>query len=124
MVKKTLFSACLERVGLTREQAAAYLNIPAYTIKKMCNGSKIVPQGVWDDLRRRQIEIVDGSEELLERWEQSRATRLTINDDEAGDPAILAAADFVLSVDAGVEIEMVSAERVAAARRARRMAGG
>jgi len=115
---KTLYAACLSRLGLTQAEAATLHGVRLDTVKSWCAGRNRVPAGAWDDLRACESQIIDGSEELRERREAAGSPPLEIDDSEAGGAGLMALADFVLGCDAPVQIGQTDA--TLAARQARR----
>ncbi|MDR6144966.1 hypothetical protein QE363_000759 [Sphingomonas sp. SORGH_AS870] len=101
---KTLYAACLARLGLS-EQAATHVHardgqpIRLDNVKRWAAGSRPTPDFVWADLRAYEARIVDRSEAMREAWEdggEGRTVGVRIN----GDPVnLMAAADFLLGCD-------------------------
>lgn len=93
---KTIYAACLSRLGLSQAEAAALHNVRLDTVKSWSSGRNPVPAGVWDDLRDLEDKIVDRSETIREIWE-ANGELLEVSatwQDRAG---LIAAADFVLT---------------------------
>ena len=63
---KTLYAACLSRLGLSQAAAAALHGVRLDTVKSWSAGRNPVPDGAWDDLRSLEGEIVDRSETIRE----------------------------------------------------------
>lgn len=97
---KTLYAACLSRLGLSLAGAAALHAVRIDTVKSWSSGRNPVPAGAWTDLRSYEAKIIDRSEAMREAWEDAGEIRdVAIN--THGDPiALMAAADFALSTDA------------------------
>lgn len=96
---KTLYAACLARLGLSQSEAAALHGVRLDTVKSWSSGRNRVPAGAWGDLRAREAAIIDRSEAIREAWEDAGEVR-EIKADTRGDAiALLALADFVLSAD-------------------------
>ena len=97
---KTLYAACLSRLGLSQAQAAALHSVRLDTVKSWSAGRNPVPEGAWAELREYEAQIIDRSEAIREAWEDAGEVR----DLEAathGDPrALMALADFYLTTDA------------------------
>lgn len=93
---KTLYAACIARLGLSHAGAAALHNVRLDTIRSWCIGRNRVPDGAWDELRAHEARIVDASEAMREAWEAAGSPPIEIDTSEAGDMALIAAADFVL----------------------------
>lgn len=115
---KTLYAACLSRLGLSQSGAAALHNVRLDTVKSWSSGRNRVPQGAWDDLRELEAQIVDRSEGIREAWQAQGSPPIEIDDSEADDLALMAAADLVLSSDGPVHVGQTAA--TLAARQARR----
>jgi hypothetical protein len=115
---KSLYAACLSRLGLSQTEAARLHDVDVSTIKQWSSGRRSPPPGIWGELQGHEAQIVDGSEELRERWERAGSPPIEINDSEADGVALMAAADFVLSSDAAVHVGQTAA--VSLARQARR----
>ncbi|MDE2434754.1 MAG: hypothetical protein KGM49_00705 [Sphingomonadales bacterium] len=115
---KTIYTACLARLGLTQSGAAALHGVRLDTVKSWSSGRNRVPQGAWDDLRVLELAIMDGSEELRERWEAAGSPPVELDDSEADGVALMAAADFVLSSEGPVSVGQSAATLLA--RQARR----
>jgi len=115
---KTLYAACISRLGLSQAQAAVLHNVRIDTVKSWASGRNRVPAGAWDDLRAHEAAIVDRSEAMREAWTAAGSPPLEINDAEAGGAALMAMADFVLGDDAPVTIGQTAATQMA--RQARR----
>lgn len=94
---KTLYAACLSRLGLSQPEAATLHNVRLDTVKSWSSGRNPVPQGAWGDLRAREAQIVDGAEAMRKRWEAAGSLPIEINDAGADGIALLAAADFILA---------------------------
>ncbi len=54
---KTLYAACLSRVGLSQADAAVLHGCRPDTVKSWCTGRRTVPAGAWDDLRAYEARI-------------------------------------------------------------------
>ena len=94
---KTLYAACLSRLGLSQAEAATLHNVRPDTVKSWSAGRNTVPPGAWDDLRSHEARIVDRSEALREAWEDAGEIRdmdVAVHGDAAN---LMAAADFLLS---------------------------
>lgn len=115
---KTLYAACLTRLGLSQSEAAKLHGVRLDTVKSWSSGRNPAPHGVWDDLRAHETRIVDGSEVMREGWEEAGSPPIEINDAEADDLALMAAADFVLSCEGPIHVGETPATRLA--RQARR----
>lgn len=115
---KSLYAACLSRLGLSQSGAAALHGVSVDTIKQWSSGRRRVPDGVWADLRAAEVSIVDRSEAMREAWQDAGSHPIEIDDSEADDLALIAMADFVLGVDAPVSVGQTAA--TLAARQARR----
>lgn len=92
---RTLYAACLSRLGLSQTEAAALHGVRIDTIKSWSSGRSKVPHGAWADLREREAMIIERAETIREIWE------------DAGEPGEIAAcwvdnigllgvADFIL----------------------------
>jgi len=115
---KTLYAACLARLGLSQSEAAAVHGVRLDTVKSWSSGRNPVPQGAWDDLRALEERIVAGANSMLEAWKRVGSPPVEVNDAE-GDPVTrLIVAAFVLSATGSVEVGETAATR--AARQARR----
>lgn len=115
---KTLYSACLSRLGLSLAGAASLHGVRLDTVKSWSSGRNPVPQGAWDELREYEAGIVDRSEAMIEAWEAQGQPAIEIDASEADDVSLMAAADFVLSSEGPVHIGQTNATRMA--RQARR----
>jgi hypothetical protein len=101
---KTLYAACLSRLGLSQAGAASLHGVRLDTVKSWSSGRNTVPQGAWDDLRLLELELVDASEAMREDWPQGAP--LIVDDGHAGHKPLMAAADFVLNCDVGTQISV------------------
>ena len=63
---RTIYAACLSRVGLSVSEAANRLRIPTRKLKAWRDGSAAVPQKAWDDLRQYEVEISDEYYRILD----------------------------------------------------------
>ena len=115
---KTLYAACLSRLGLTQAEAASLHDVRPDTVKNWSVGRRNPPQTAWDELRDYEARIVDASEEMRERWEQAGSPPIEIDDIEADGVALMAAADFVLASGGPVRVGQSNATQLA--RQARR----
>lgn len=115
---KTLYAACLSRLGLSQTEAAALHGVRLDTVKSWSAGRNRVPDGAWDELRAVEAQIIDLSEGLRERWEAAGSPAIEIDDSEAGGAGLMALADFVLGTDAPVHVGQTAA--TLAARQVRR----
>lgn len=94
---KTLYSACLSRLGLTQSEAAALHEVRIDTVKSWCAGRNRVPPGAWIDLREHEAQIVELSEELREKWALAPAElHIHLRGRTAN---LMAVADFVLNAE-------------------------
>lgn len=115
---KTLYAACLSRLGLTQTGAAELHNVRLDTVKSWCAGRNTVPQGAWDELRGYEAQIIDASESLFERWNSAGSPPIEINTEESRGAMLMAAADFVLGSTGPVHAGVTEATMLA--RQARR----
>ena len=95
---KTLYAACLSRLGLSLAGAAALHDVRLDTVKSWSSGRNRIPDGAWAELREYEARIVDRSEAIREAWEDSGETR-EIDARWADDLGLMALADFVLSAE-------------------------
>lgn len=96
---KTLYAACLARLGLSQSEAASLHGSRLDTVKNWAVGRRTVPAGAWADLRAYEARIIDRSEAIREAWEDAGEIR-DMELQTHGDPiALMAAADFLLSTD-------------------------
>lgn len=116
---KTLYAACLSRLGLSQAGAAALHNVRLDTVKSWSSGRNGVPPGAWAELRAYEAQIVDRSEAMRETWEAAGSPLIELDDSDAGGVALMAAADFVLGTAAPVAIGKTAA--TAKAREARNL---
>lgn len=56
---KTLYAACLSRLGLSLQDAAALHAVPINTIKSWSSGRRTPDATRWDELREREKAIVE-----------------------------------------------------------------
>ncbi|QIG79975.1 helix-turn-helix domain-containing protein [Stakelama tenebrarum] len=93
---KTIYAACLSRLGLSQSEAASRHGVRIDTVKSWSAGRNPVPQGAWDDLRAYEAQIVDRSEGIREAWESNGEIREIVAtwQDARG---LMALADFVLN---------------------------
>lgn len=115
---RTVYGACLSRLGLSLARAAELHGVRRDTVNSWSSGRNPVPAGAWGDLRAYEAQIIDTSEAMREAWKQAGAPQIEINDSDAGGTELLAAADFVLSTDAPVVVDRTAATQMA--RQARR----
>jgi len=95
---KTIYAACLMRLGLSQPAAARLHGVRLDTVKSWSAGRNRPPDGVWDDLRGYEALIVDRSEACREAWEDAgQPVELDAGWDADDGPALMALADFVLS---------------------------
>lgn len=93
---KTLYAACLSRLGLSQAEAAALHNVRIDTVKSWSAGRNPVPAGVWDDLRDVEAKVVDRSEAIREAWEDA-GEPLQIQPTWQDKAGLMALADFILT---------------------------
>lgn len=115
---KTLYAACLSRLGLSQSEAATLHNVSFDTVKSWASGRNRLPPGIWDELRAAEARIADGAEEFRERWDNAGSPPIEINDSEGGGVAMMAIADFVLGSTGPVSVGVSRATELA--RQARR----
>lgn len=94
---RTLYAACLSRLGLSQAEAAALHKVRLDTVKSWSSGRNRVPDGAWEDLRDCEAKIVDQSEMIRELWEDN-GEPLQISPNARDEQSLMALADFVLSV--------------------------
>lgn len=92
---KTLFAACLSRLGLSQAQAANYLGVSLPSIKGWSSGRNPVPKGIWNELRQYEAKIIDRSETIREIWEDAGEPE-TIAAQYENEIALMAMTDFIL----------------------------
>lgn len=115
---KSLYAACLSRLGLSQAGAASLHGVRLDTVKSWSVGRNPVPQGAWDDLRAYSDMIADRADAMLETWEDQGSPPIEIDPSEADGPMMMAAADFVLSSAGPVHVGRTAATQIA--RQARR----
>ena len=115
---KTLYAACLSRLGLSLAEAAALHGVRLDTVKSWSAGRNTVPQGAWDELRSLEVAIVDGGEQFREKWQIAGQPAIEINDNEGSGTAMMAAADFVLNSSGPITVGVTRSTQLA--RQARR----
>src|SRR5690606_5886364 len=72
---KTLYAACLSRLGLSQAQAAALHGVRLDTVKSWSAGRNPIPEGAWAELREYEAQIIDRSEAIREAWEDAGEVR-------------------------------------------------
>lgn len=107
---KTLYAACLSRLGLSQTEAASLHSVRLDTVKSWSSGRNTPPPGAFDDLREYEAGIVSDAEAL---FEQAEPEQIEIDDSEAGRRALMVAADFVLNSSAPVVVGRSTAARIA-----------
>lgn len=117
---KTLYAACISRLGLSQSGAASLHSVGLQSVKNWCSARSQPPPGVWDELRVYEARIVDASEELREAWEAAGSPPIELDDCEANGSALAAAADFVLGSPPGTLVHTGSTAATRLARQARR----
>lgn len=93
---KTLYAACLARLGLSQAGAAAVHGVRLDTVKSWSAGRNRVPDGAWDELRAYEAQIVGRAETIREVWEDAGKVR-EIDATWKDDCGMMALADFVLN---------------------------
>lgn len=110
MAVKSLYAACLARLGLSQAEAAALHGVRLDTVKSWSAGRNPVPIGAWSELRSYEGRIIDRAEAMREAWEDAGEPR-EISVQTHGDPiALMAAADFLLGGNAEPPIVMMVAD--------------
>ncbi|MDD9396377.1 hypothetical protein, partial [Staphylococcus aureus] len=79
---KTLYAACLSRLGLSQSAAAALHGVRLDTVKSWSAGRNRVPDGAWSDLRGLEAQIVDLSEQMRNQWDSSGSPPIEVNASE------------------------------------------
>lgn len=115
---KTLYAACLSRLGLSQAEAAALHDVSLQSVKNWCAGRSSPPTGIWDELRAVEAQIVDFSEAMRERWEAAGSPPIEIDDSEGDYLARIGVADLVLNTTGPVSVGQTPATMLA--RQARR----
>jgi hypothetical protein len=93
---KTLYAACLSRLGLSQAEAAVLHDVRLDTVKSWSAGRNPVPAGAWDDLRDVEAKIIDRSEMTREIWE-ANGELLQIQPTWQDKAGLMALADFMLT---------------------------
>lgn len=93
---KTLYAACLSRLGLSQAEAAALHKVRLDTVKSWSSGRNRVPDGAWEDLRDLEAKIVNQSEAVRELWEDN-GEPLHVAPHARDGQSLMALADFVLT---------------------------
>jgi hypothetical protein len=115
---KTLYAACLSRLGLSQSEAATLHGVRLDTVKSWSVGRNAVPQGAWDELRAVEARIADRADTMLEARDDAGSPPIEIDTSDADHTAMMAAADFVLASHGPVHVGATAATRMA--RQARR----
>lgn len=115
---KSIYAACLSRLGLSQAGAAALHDVDLSTVKHWSSGRRRVPDGVWHDLRAMEADIVDRGEAMREVWEAHGCPAIEIDASDADPVTLMAAADLVLTTDSPVHVGQTDATTLA--RQARR----
>lgn len=114
---KTLYAACLSRLGLSQPEASALHKAPLDTVKSWAKGRRTVPLGAWSELRAYEAAIVDRSEAMREAWETNDASELAAV--ARHNPVdLMAAADFVLSLDIVGDVAVEAARSISTGEKA------
>lgn len=116
---KTLYAACIARLGLSMSGAATLHNARIDSVKSWASGRRTPPDGGWDDLRQYEAQIVDMSEALREAWDENPAP-VEINTSDASDLSMMAAADFILALPEETAVHDGETDATRMARQARR----
>lgn len=119
---KTLYAACLTRLGLTLPMATELHGKDLDTVERWYNGVTPVPVETWDDLRQLSADIDDGADEMLEAWERFPGP-VDINTSGAGHLPLMTGAAFVLSLPPGTPVAEGEANTTRAARKTRKWTG-
>ena len=93
---KTLYAACLTRLGLSLPEAAKHHGVRLDTVKSWSSGRNRVPVGVWDDLRDLERKIGEASLTIREIWEEA-SEPLEVSARWHDDVGLLGYADFILT---------------------------
>lgn len=93
---KSLYAACLSRLGLSQAGAAALHRVDVSTIKHWSSGRRTPPVTIWEELRDLEARTVDASEAIREAWEDA-GEPASISASWQDDTGLMALADFVLS---------------------------
>jgi len=101
---KTLYAACLSRLGLSQTEAARLHDVRIDTVKSWSSGRNRVPQGAWDDLRSYNDQIADAADEFLSEWHNAGCPPISIHAADGEGAALMAVADFLLSTDSEINI--------------------
>lgn len=104
---KTLYAACLSRLGLSQAGAADLHKVGLQSVKNWSVGRSSPPAGIWAELRAYEAAIVDRSETIREAWEDAGEIR-DLELQTHGDPiAMMAIADFLLSTNEDPPVTIV-----------------
>lgn len=114
---KTLYAACLSRLGLSQTGAAELHDVRLDTVKSWSSGRHRPPQGAWDELRSYADTVLERAGVMRERFDASGADSLEINIADADALNAIAAAELVLRL--AVPIIDGETEATIAARKAR-----
>lgn len=106
---RTLYAACLNRLGLSQAEAADLHKVRLDTVKSWSAGRNGVPTGVWTDLRRYEAAIVDRSEAIREAWEDAGEAR-DIDARVEDARGLMGLADFMLTTDAAPPVTITLVE--------------
>lgn len=115
---KTIYAACIARLGLSLGQAADLHRVRIDTVKSWSSGRNPVPQGAWDDLRGYEATISDRADALLLAWENTGSPPIEIDAGQTDEIAMMSCADFILHSHGPLHIGETTATRMA--RQARR----
>jgi hypothetical protein len=93
---KTLYAACISRLGLSQAGAAALHDVSVQSVKNWCSGRSAPPDGIWSDLREREAFIIERAETIREVWEDV-GEPCEIEATWVDDLGLLGLADFICS---------------------------
>src|SRR3546814_12275198 len=94
---KTIYAACLSRLGLSLAGAAQLHGIRVDTVKNWSVGRRTVTAGAWDELRAYEAQIVDRAEAIRALWEET-PSNIALMAADAEHSRLMYAAAFVFDL--------------------------
>jgi hypothetical protein len=100
---RTIYAACLARLGLSQPEAAALHGVRPDTVKSWSAGRNPVPERIYDELREYAAQIAERSDAMMDLWHREKPDEVELT--VAHEPiAMMAAADFALRLPVGVRL--------------------
>jgi len=94
---RTIYSACLSRLGLSHQDAAELHAVRVDTVRSWASGRRPVPEGAWSELRQLEADVAARIVTFSAQWDASGRPDVFNDAGEVDALDLMAAAALVLN---------------------------